>query len=147
MKGKDNGVVPYGGQGGAPLLSDGQPGNPEPNIRLSEFPSGPRRVDIDRASGRAKPGMGHGEGSGDNAASLVLIASLLGYKRSKCCCFLMTGTIGIFLLQQALQGWRLPLPVIRRLGVRTAEKISREKTVSYSREKILIPTVLIGSRG
>lgn len=64
-----------------------------------------------------------------NAASVVLISSLVGYKKSKCSCFLLTGTVGFFLLQHALQGWCPPLPVIRRLGVRTAEEISREKTV------------------
>lgn len=64
-----------------------------------------------------------------NAASFVLIASLLGYKKSHCCCFLMTGTVGFFLLQHAMQGWCPPLPVIRRLGVRTAEEIYQEKTV------------------
>lgn len=64
-----------------------------------------------------------------NAASLVLISSLMGFKKSKRCCFLVTGTVGFFLLQHALQGWCPPLPVIRKLGVRTAEEISREKTV------------------
>lgn len=64
-----------------------------------------------------------------NAAALVLISSLAGFKKSKRCCFLLTGTVGFFLLQHALQGWCPPLPVIRKLGVRTAEEISREKTV------------------
>ncbi|BAL01066.1 hypothetical protein OBV_38670 [Oscillibacter valericigenes Sjm18-20] len=64
-----------------------------------------------------------------NAASVVLASSLVGYKKSKCCCFLITGTVGFFFLQHALQGWCPPLPVIRKLGVRTAEEISREKTV------------------
>ena len=64
-----------------------------------------------------------------NAASLVLVSSLVGFKKSKRCCFLITGTVGFFLLQHALQGWCPPLPVIRKLGVRTAEEISREKMV------------------
>ena len=33
-----------------------------------------------------------------------------------------------FLLQHALQGWCPPLPVLRRLGVRTAREIERERT-------------------
>lgn len=32
-----------------------------------------------------------------------------------------------FLLQHALQGWCPPLPVLRRLGIRTAEEINRER--------------------
>ena len=32
-----------------------------------------------------------------------------------------------FLLQQALQGWCPPLPLLRRLGFRTAEEISQER--------------------
>jgi hypothetical protein len=41
----------------------------------------------------------------------------------------LTGTVGFFLLQHALQGWCPPLPIIRALGVRTAEEISAEKAV------------------
>ncbi len=32
-----------------------------------------------------------------------------------------------FFLQHALQGWCPPLPMLRRLGVRTAEEINRER--------------------
>ena len=32
-----------------------------------------------------------------------------------------------FLLQHALQGWCPPLPILRRLGIRTAEEINRER--------------------
>lgn len=41
----------------------------------------------------------------------------------------MTGAVGFFLLQHALQGWCPPLPIIRKIGVRTAEEINQEKTV------------------
>lgn len=64
-----------------------------------------------------------------NAASIVLFSSIMGYKRKKCCWFFLTGAVGFFLLQHALQGWCPPLPVIRRLGVRSAEEINQEKTV------------------
>ncbi len=67
-----------------------------------------------------------------NAASVVLLSSIMGYKRKKCCWFLLTGAVGFFLLQHALQGWCPPLPVIRKLGVRTAEEINQEKTVFKS---------------
>jgi hypothetical protein len=32
-----------------------------------------------------------------------------------------------FLLQHALQGWCPPVPVLRRLGVRTADEINQER--------------------
>ena len=44
-----------------------------------------------------------------NAASVVLLSSIRGYKKKKCCWFLLT--------------------VIRKLGVRTAEEINQEKTL------------------
>ena len=64
-----------------------------------------------------------------NAASVVLLCSIIGYKKRKCGLFLLTGAIGFFLLQHALQGWCPPLPVIRKMGVRTAEEINSEKMV------------------
>lgn len=64
-----------------------------------------------------------------NAALLVTTASLAGYFKSKCPCFLFTGAVGFFLLQHAVQGWCPPVPFIRRQGIRTAEEIGNEKTV------------------
>lgn len=64
-----------------------------------------------------------------NAASVVLLSSIIGYSMKKCCWFLLTGAVGICLLQHALQGWCPPLPIIRKMGVRTAEEINQEKTV------------------
>jgi hypothetical protein len=43
--------------------------------------------------------------------------------------FLLTGAVGFFLLQHALQGWCPPLPVIRKMGVRTVEEINNERIV------------------
>lgn len=63
-----------------------------------------------------------------NAASIVLASSVLGFMKSKKF-FLLTGAVGLFLLQHALQGWCPPLPLIRKLGIRTAEEIENEKTV------------------
>jgi hypothetical protein len=60
-----------------------------------------------------------------NAATIILITSILGLKRSKA--FLFTGIISFFLLQHALQGWCPPLPVIRKMGVRTAGEINSER--------------------
>ncbi|MDD3169497.1 MAG: DUF2892 domain-containing protein [Eubacteriales bacterium] len=60
-----------------------------------------------------------------NAAVIILISSILGLKRSKA--FLIPGIISFFLLQHALQGWCPPLPLIRKIGIRTAEEISNER--------------------
>jgi len=60
-----------------------------------------------------------------NAAALVLMGSVFGVKNSKAC--LLTGTVSLFLLQHALQGWCPPVPVIRRFGVRTSDEINTEK--------------------
>jgi hypothetical protein len=64
-----------------------------------------------------------------NAASIIFLSSILGYKRIKSCWFLLTGSVGFFLLQHALQGWCPPLPIIRKLGIRTAEEIYNQRTV------------------
>jgi hypothetical protein len=64
-----------------------------------------------------------------NAAGAVLLSSVIGYLKSKHCCYLMTGTIGLFLLQHALKGWCPPVPIIRKIGVRTEQEINNEKMV------------------
>ncbi|HBR31860.1 MAG: DUF2892 domain-containing protein [Eubacteriales bacterium] len=61
-----------------------------------------------------------------NAGALVLICSVMGLRRSKL--FLLTGIVGFFLLQHSLFGWCPPLPLLRSLGIRTAEEIYNEKT-------------------
>ena len=61
-----------------------------------------------------------------NAAALILLGSLLSCKYSKKWIWL-SGGVSFFLLLHALQGWCPPLPLIRKLGVRTAEEISLEK--------------------
>lgn len=64
-----------------------------------------------------------------NAGAAVLISSLIGYLKSKHCCYLMTGSIGFFLLQHALKGWCPSMPIIRKMGIRTEQEINNEKTV------------------
>ncbi len=62
-----------------------------------------------------------------NAATLALGGTVLGIledRRFLALPILVTG----FLLQHALQGWCPPLPVLRRIGVRTAREIERERT-------------------
>ncbi|MDF2539073.1 MAG: hypothetical protein K0S76_2094 [Herbinix sp.] len=63
-----------------------------------------------------------------NAAALILLSSYLGIRTSRCW-FLLTGTIGVFLLLHALQGWCPPLPIIRKWGIRTEDEINSEKIV------------------
>lgn len=62
-----------------------------------------------------------------NAATLAFTGTALGAlvdRRFLLLPALVTG----FLLQHALQGWCPPVPILRRLGVRTAGEIERERT-------------------
>ncbi len=61
-----------------------------------------------------------------NAASLALTTALLGVTVNKKALLLTCGILG-FLLQHAVSGWCPPLPLLRRLGVRTRSEIDREK--------------------
>ncbi|WP_240376881.1 YgaP family membrane protein [Bacillus piscicola] len=62
-----------------------------------------------------------------NASTLVLAASVLSLSVNKKWS-LLSGIVGGFLLQHAIQGWCPPLSIIRRAGVRTAAEINKEKT-------------------
>jgi hypothetical protein len=61
-----------------------------------------------------------------NAATLSLVGILLGAALDRRW-FLLLAAVAGFLLQHALQGWCPPLPVLRRIGVRTAEEIAQER--------------------
>jgi hypothetical protein len=61
-----------------------------------------------------------------NASTLIVISTLLAYKKSRYW-LLLTGTVGYFLLQHAIQGWCPPLTVIRSQCIRTPEEIENEK--------------------
>ncbi len=61
-----------------------------------------------------------------NAASISLLGLTLGttvHRRW----YLLPGAVAGFLLQHAVQGWCPPLPVLRRLGFRTAAEIDYER--------------------
>jgi hypothetical protein len=62
-----------------------------------------------------------------NASALaglgVGLAALTGNRKW----LIVPGVVLSFLFQHALQGWCPPVPVFRRLGVRTCEEIDREK--------------------
>lgn len=60
------------------------------------------------------------------AASLSLVGAALGATVDRKW-FLLPAGVAAFLLQHALQGWCPPLPVFRRLGVRTADEINDER--------------------
>jgi hypothetical protein len=60
-----------------------------------------------------------------NAASVALVGVVLGFAADRRF-FLLPGLVAAFLLQHALQGWCPPLPLIRRLGIRTAREIQDE---------------------
>ncbi|WP_054956832.1 YgaP-like transmembrane domain [Paenibacillus dakarensis] len=61
-----------------------------------------------------------------NASALMLTSTVLGLTHNKKW-FALSGLVSAFLLQHALQGWCPPLPIIRRLGVRTSSEIDDEK--------------------
>ena len=61
-----------------------------------------------------------------NAATLALSGLLLGMTVNRKW-LLLPGIVLPFLLQHSLQGWCPPLPLLRRLGVRTRNEIDREK--------------------
>lgn len=61
-----------------------------------------------------------------NASTLALIGAALGTTVSKKW-FWLTGGVLTFLFQHATSGWCPPLPVLRKLGIRTQTEIDREK--------------------
>jgi hypothetical protein len=60
-----------------------------------------------------------------NAASVSLIGLGLGLFVDRRF-FLLPAAVAAFLLQHALQGWCPPLPLLRRLGLRTSAEIHNE---------------------
>ncbi|MBV5285624.1 MAG: DUF2892 domain-containing protein [Methyloversatilis discipulorum] len=61
-----------------------------------------------------------------NAASVSIAGCLLGLLVNRRF-FVLPALVGGFLLQHALQGWCPPLPLMRRLGVRTLSEIDDER--------------------
>lgn len=60
------------------------------------------------------------------ASSLTLIGLTLGTTVNRRW-YALSATVMGFLLQHAVQGWCPPLPLLRRLGVRTADEINEER--------------------
>jgi hypothetical protein len=61
-----------------------------------------------------------------NASSMVLLGCTLGTFVSRKF-FAIPALVGAFLLQHAIQGWCPPIPLFRRLGVRTQREIDEER--------------------
>jgi hypothetical protein len=61
-----------------------------------------------------------------NGSVLALTGLMLGATRSRKWFALPTAVLG-FCLQHALQGWCPPLPLFRRLGIRTQREIDEER--------------------
>lgn len=61
-----------------------------------------------------------------NAATVSLVGLTLGAAVNRKW-FALPAVVSGFLLQHALQGWCPPLPIFRRLGVRTATEINEER--------------------
>lgn len=61
-----------------------------------------------------------------NASVLAFTGLLLGVTQNKRWLWL-PGLVLPFLFQHAVQGWCPPVPLLRRLGVRTRQEIDREK--------------------
>lgn len=60
------------------------------------------------------------------ASSLSLAGLTLGATKNRAW-FLLPTVVLSFLLMHAVQGWCPPVPVLRRLGIRTREEIERER--------------------
>jgi hypothetical protein len=61
-----------------------------------------------------------------NASTLAFAGIVLGARGSRSW-LLLSALVTGFLLQHAVQGWCPPIPVLRRLGFRTAREIERER--------------------
>lgn len=82
-----------------------------------------------------------------NAASVVLVGCALGFFADRRF-FALPAFVGAFLLQHALQGWCPPLPLMRRLGIRTASEIEEERRALKSmRLQLATLHVRPGERG
>ena len=61
-----------------------------------------------------------------NAASITIASFVLGAISHRKW-FALSGLVGCFLLQHAVEGWCPPLPILRRFGFRTVEEIEHER--------------------
>lgn len=69
-----------------------------------------------------------------NASVIILISAILGIITKNIWWIVFIGVISAFLLEHALQGWCPPIPVFRRMGIRSSSEIDEEK---YTLKKII----------
>jgi hypothetical protein len=62
-----------------------------------------------------------------NASVLALAGTVLGAATKNKKWLILPAIVFPFLLEHALQGWCPPMPLFRRMGVRTRKEINREK--------------------
>ncbi|AAK76785.1 hypothetical protein BJV85_003881 [Clostridium acetobutylicum] len=62
-----------------------------------------------------------------NAASIILLSIAAGLIKKNSGYFKFAGIVSGFLLQHAIHGWCPPLPLLRKMGIRTQEEIDEEK--------------------
>lgn len=62
-----------------------------------------------------------------NAAVIIFISSLLAISTKNIWWIIFIGIISAFLLEHALQGWCPPVPIFRRMGIRSSAEIDEEK--------------------
>lgn len=60
-----------------------------------------------------------------NTGSLALMGVLMGFIDKKW--LLLSGAMAAFMAYQAIKGWSPPVSLLRRLGIRTRQEITREK--------------------
>ncbi len=73
-----------------------------------------------------------------NAATLAFVGTVLGYFVHPYW-LLLPALVTAFLLQHALQGWCPPIPVLRRMGFRTAHEVERERQREGSARRLCGP--------
>ena len=61
-----------------------------------------------------------------NASAIALAGIVLGGASDRRW-LILPGLVAVFLFQHAVQGWCPPVPVLRRLGFRTAHEIEQER--------------------
>lgn len=69
-----------------------------------------------------------------NASIIIFISAVLGIITENIWWIVFIGVISAFLLEHALQGWCPPVPIFRRMGIRSSLEIDEEK---YTLKKII----------
>lgn len=98
----------------------------ETQKRIAEYESNDRKALITRRLKELEHEWDVERTLQTNFATLSLVGLALALKSDKRWLMLAAG-VPALMVQHALQGWCPPLPVLRRLGVRTAREIAEER--------------------